>query len=142
MARTYALLARTNWREASLTDLLQLEIDAFDSGRFRLTGPDMRLRPQESLSVGMVIHELATNAAKYGALSKSSGIVHISWGGEDDKFHLSWTETDGPPVQVPQQLGFGLALVKGEIVHRLGGEVETSFDEEGLRMRMSVARDG
>src|SRR5690606_22711118 len=50
-------------------------------------------------------------------------------------------ETDGPPVQVPQQLGFGLALVKGEIVHRLGGEVETSFDQEGLRMRMSVARD-
>ncbi|MQK85056.1 sensor histidine kinase, partial [Escherichia coli] len=127
MARAYGLLSRTNWKEAPLAELVQHEVEAFGSDRFKISGPQVSLIPQQGLSVGLVIHELATNASKYGALSKANGIVDIAWKVADDELQLVWAEKDGPAVKQPDQEGFGLALVKGEIAYRLRGEVETFF---------------
>lgn len=137
MARSYGLLSRSNWKDASVAELLQQEVEALDARRFRLSGPRVHLRPQQGLSLGMAVHELATNAAKYGALSRTEGTVGIRWRVEAGRFTLSWDEKDGPAVDTPERDGFGLALVKGEIEYRLGGQLETSFDPDGLKVRMS-----
>jgi two-component system CheB/CheR fusion protein len=137
MARAYGLLSRANWREAPVGDLIRQEIEAFGAERFVTSGPEMHLRPQQSLSIGMVVHELATNASKYGALAKPAGVVDIAWDVVRGRFQLTWTEKDGPPVTPPERDGFGLSLLRGEIGHRLGGEVETCFDPRGLQVRLS-----
>ncbi len=137
MARSYGLLSRSNWKEASVADLLQQEVEGLGAARFRLSGPGVNLKPQQGLSLGMAVHELATNAAKYGALSKIDGSVDIRWEVEAGQFKLEWDEKDGPAVDTPEREGFGLALVKGEIEYRLGGRVETSFDPDGLKVQIS-----
>jgi len=141
MARAYGLLSRTNWKEASVAELVRQETEAFGVERFRASGPAVSLKPQQGLSVGMVIHELATNAAKYGALGSPGGTVDIRWKVEDGSFELLWEEKGGPPVKKPDEEGFGLSLVKGEIGYRLSGDVETSFDPGGLRVKMSFMLD-
>ncbi|BBK36685.1 chemotaxis protein CheR [Allostella sp. ATCC 35155] len=139
MARAYRLLSRTNWKEASVAELVQQETDGFDAKRFHASGPDVRLPPQQGLSIAMVLHELATNASKYGALSQQMGSVNIRWDVAEGRFQLDWEEENGPPVTPPERDGFGLALVKGEIGYRLGGEVTPHFDPKGLRLQMSFA---
>ncbi|MBZ9936972.1 PAS domain-containing protein [Mesorhizobium sp. BR1-1-16] len=137
MARAYGLLSRTNWKTASVKELVEQEAAAFDAARFQAVGPDLRLEPQYGLPIGMVIHELATNAAKYGALSKNGGTVDIRWELDGPRLKLIWAEKDGPPVVAPDRNGFGLSLVKGEIEYRLRGTVETFFDPDGLKVHMS-----
>ncbi len=137
MARAYALLSRANWKDASVAELIRQETEAFDAARFDLSGPDVHLKPQQGLSAGMIVHELATNAAKYGALSKAGGRVEVRWEVKDARFLLEWKECGGPTVEKPDHEGFGLDLVQGEIGYRLDGEVETSFDPDGLKVQMS-----
>lgn len=137
MARSYEMLSDSNWKDVSVADLVHRVCAAFDAGRFKTAGPPIRLKPQEGLSIGMVIHELATNASKYGALSVPEGAVEISWRVEGGRFMLDWKEHDGPPVAAPKREGFGLSLVKGEIEYRLSGAVDTIFDAAGLKVLIS-----
>lgn len=137
MARSYILLSQTNWTEASVSELVARTVEAFDDARFACEGPDIRLKPQPGISLGMVLHELATNASKYGALSQEGGSVAISWAEEDGTFALDWRETGGPPAAEPEEDGFGLLLIKGEIGYRLSGNVETWFEPDGFRTRIS-----
>ncbi|ODN68515.1 Blue-light-activated histidine kinase [Methylobrevis pamukkalensis] len=139
MARAYGLLSRTNWKNAAIGELVRQEVEAFDAARFDLSGPKGHLSPQQGLSIGMVIHELATNASKYGALSKPGGTVRILWSTDHQRFTLTWQERDGPAVNRPEREGFGLTLVKGEIGYRFGGTVETLFEPTGLIVRISFA---
>jgi two-component system CheB/CheR fusion protein len=132
MSRTYGLLSRTNWKEASVADIVQQEMEVFGTERFQSDGPDLNLSPQHGLSIGMVIHELATNAAKHGALGSPDGVVSIHWTLEEGRFQLVWKETGGPPVESPLKEGFGLSLVRGEVEYRFGGTVGTFFHPEGL----------
>lgn len=141
MSRAYALVSRGNWKEAPVVQLVGQELDAFGPDRFRVTGAPLHLKPQQGLPIGMVVHELATNASKYGALSRPEGTVHIQWNIVDGQFHFVWEEKDGPPVKRPEGEGFGLALVRGEIAHRLGGKLETAFEPKGLQVRISFAVD-
>ncbi|MDX1153820.1 PAS domain-containing protein [Sinorhizobium medicae] len=137
MGRAYGLLTETHWTAAPVDHLIRQEIEAFGTGRFEVNGPDIHLEPQQGLSIGMVIHELATNASKYGALSKSEGKVLVGWQSANGVFRLTWQESDGPPVSEPEREGFGLSLLKGEIGYRLDGEVETFFRPEGLFVRIA-----
>lgn len=137
MARGYSLLSATNWKEALIGELVRREAEAFDADRFSLSGPDIRLTPQQGLSMAMVIHELATNASKYGALSKSGGRVAVTWAKEDDRFILDWKERGGPPVEPADHEGFGLFLIRGEIEYRMAGQVEVEFAPDGLDVKMS-----
>lgn len=137
MARGYSLLSSAHWKEVLIGDLVRREIEAFDADRFSLSGPDIRLTPQEGLSMAMVIHELATNAAKYGALSRARGRIGVTWAKEDGRVKLDWTEVDGPPVEPSDHEGFGLFLIRGEIEYRLAGQVEVDFAPDGLGVKLS-----
>ncbi|MGX9115370.1 CheR family methyltransferase [Mesorhizobium sp. BHbsci] len=137
MSRAYGLLSKERWKEASINELLHQELEPFSIDRFELDGAEVKLSPQQGLSLSMAIHELATNAAKYGALSKRRGRVLLKWSGEGDVFTLAWHEKDGPPVQKPEANGFGLSLLQGEIGYRLGGNVETTFNHNGLEVQLT-----
>ncbi len=137
MSRAYGLLSRENWKEVSIVELARQELEAFGMERFEVDGPDVRLKPQQGLSFGMVLHELATNAAKYGALSAPDGRVLIGWSKEDGRLSATWRECDGPSVKAPDGKGFGLSMLTGEIGYRLGGDVETLFHKDGLEVRFS-----
>jgi two-component system CheB/CheR fusion protein len=132
MARAYGLLSRRNWKNASILQIVEQELEAFDRSRFQVSGADLSLTPQQGLSMGMVVHELATNAAKYGALSNHSGRVEIAWSVPDGQLHFRWKELEGPKVEPPAREGFGLSLVKGEIEYRMHGTVEKTYDPGGL----------
>ncbi|MDX3977462.1 CheR family methyltransferase [Shinella sp.] len=137
MSRTYGLLSREHWKEASVQELISQELSPFGVGRSTLVGPAIKLAPQRGLALGMVIHELATNAAKYGALSETDGRVSVHWSVDDGWFRLIWLERDGPRVSPPQKDGFGMSLLHGEVSYRLGGKVETKFEEQGLSANIS-----
>ncbi|MER9239871.1 chemotaxis protein CheB [Mesorhizobium sp. M0633] len=137
MSRAYSLLSRESWTEASVEELLHQELEAFGAERFELDGKRVSLKPVQGLSFGMAIHELATNAAKYGALSKPAGRIIVKWSVVDGTFKLVWREKGGPRIKEPTDSGFGLTLLRGEIGYRLGGKVETSFRSNGLEAEIA-----
>ncbi len=110
--------------------------------RLRLSGPDLRLRPRAALTLAMVLHELAINAAKYGALATPDGRIAIDWtilGENDDpQLQLTWRESGGPPVEPPERKGFGSVLIERSIRQELNGTAELLFDRSGLICTMNV----
>lgn len=127
MARAYSLLSGESWVDVSMRALFAHEREIYGSDRIRVSGPDIRLKPKQALAVGMIIHELVTNATKYGALSNGSGLVDVEWSASADRLELDWREKGGPKVTAPKQNGFGLKLVKGQIKSQTGGETQISF---------------
>jgi two-component sensor histidine kinase len=101
-----------------------------------LAGPEIRLSPAGALAMGMVIHELATNAVKHGALSGSEGKVAIDWrieGGAERQLVVEWTESGGPVVERPFRRGFGLVLIERSFSHELSGSASVAFEPGGVR---------
>ncbi|WP_312865400.1 MULTISPECIES: CheR family methyltransferase [unclassified Rhizobium] len=137
MSRTYGLLSREHWKEASVHELISAELSPFAAERITVEGPNLKLNPERGLALGMVIHELTTNAAKYGALSNGEGQIDARWNVRNDRFALAWSERGGPVVSEPEAEGFGMSLMQGEISYRLGGDVETKFDPAGLTVDLS-----
>jgi two-component system CheB/CheR fusion protein len=138
MSRAYGLLSRSNWTEASIEDLARQELEPFDLQRITIEGPSTRLKPKQSLSIGMVMHELATNAVKYGALSVPSGHVELEWSRVQGERRLKvlWRERNGPKVTQPTRNGFGLTLVEREVQYNLGGKAEIDFQPNGLSVAL------
>jgi len=136
MARAYALLAQSHWSAVALRDLVQTEADVFGRERIRTEGPDLRLPPRDALALGMVLHELATNAAKYGALSNDAGLVQIRWRQEAQQVLLHWQESGGPQVRPPVENGFGFKLIDGQVTAQMDGEIDTTFAPEGLQIKL------
>jgi two-component system CheB/CheR fusion protein len=144
MARGYELLARENWTEASLSTLLSQELSPFGLERITLSGSDVGLNPKQGLSIAMVVHELATNAAKYGALSTGDGKLELNWSIEISgmrRLTILWREVGGPPVAPPHGRNFGLTLVQNEIEYGLGGEVSVDFASGGLEAKIVIPMD-
>jgi two-component sensor histidine kinase len=117
--------------------LQELEPYGFeDRARFVIEGPDFELRPKTAVALGMALHELATNAAKYGALSKPTGQVRVTWellrSSEPSAIRLRWLETGGPPVQGTQRKGFGSTVIERGLALELDAKVEIDFDPKGL----------
>ena len=141
MARSYELLSRENWTESSLIDLVKTELSPFGLERLSLEGPDVALKPKVALSLGMVLHELATNAGKYGALSVPEGQVSIRWDADigiaGPHLEVHWSEKDGPPVTKPPRRGFGVKLIEKETSYNLGGQAEIDFAPSGLSARLA-----
>jgi two-component system, chemotaxis family, CheB/CheR fusion protein len=136
MARSYSALSRENWTDVDLRELATEELDGLGDGRIDLKGPEMRLKPKQAVSIGMVLHELATNASKYGALSKSDGRVRLAWRRVDGQLFIDWREQDGPAVVPPDKDGFGLELVRQEMSYNLGGGAEIDFAASGLKVSL------
>lgn len=144
MARSYELLSREKWKAASIRDLAVQELTPFDMERTTIAGPDIRLMPKQSLAIGMVLHELATNAAKYGALSVPDGRVEVEWSvppderREEQRLDLRWRERDGPEIAKPKRRGFGLTLVEREAEYTFGGKADIDFDPHGLTVSLDL----
>jgi two-component sensor histidine kinase len=102
-----------------------------------MVGPDVQLGPEEALATGLAIHELATNALKYGAFSAPDGVVNIVWRLENgegrDELVLDWIELNGPPVQAPRRRGFGTTLIERSFAHQLSGKATLNFELDGVR---------
>ncbi|HEY2481260.1 MAG TPA: CheR family methyltransferase [Caulobacteraceae bacterium] len=141
MARSYELLSRENWTRAPLEDLIRLELAPFGLERITLRGPPIQADPKQALSVGMVVHELATNAGKYGALSSETGTVEVSWSRSAVNgaglIEIAWRERGGPEVSEPIRRGFGLKLVEREAAYNLGGAAKIEFQPQGLSATLS-----
>ncbi|HEX2555824.1 MAG TPA: CheR family methyltransferase [Microvirga sp.] len=141
LAQTHTLLTEDYWQTASLTQLLRNELGPYDEEdrRIEVDGPPVELNSEAAVPIGMAIHELTTNAAKYGALS-DRGRVEVRWAlkGEPDRpmLHFAWTETGGPPVRAPTRQGFGSRLLQRVLATQLQAEVHMDFAPEGLRFSM------
>jgi two-component sensor histidine kinase len=151
LAWAHDILTRERWAGASLTTVLSRTMTPHGAGRVDLKGPDLRISPKMALALAMGVHELATNAVKYGALSVDKGQVEIEWRLEDPdkgkdrskaaRLVLEWRERGGPKVTPPKTLGFGARLLERGLAHELGGEVEIRFLPAGVRCLISAPFD-
>lgn len=139
LASAHTILSGANWRSAGIEGIARaaLAVCGEDSPRIAAAGPAVELRPSAALAVALILHELATNALKYGALSARAGQVRIAWQVIDGQLHLDWTETDGPPVQTPSRRGFGSRLLESSIRGQLAGTLALDYAPTGLVCRMA-----
>jgi len=139
LARGHELLTRTNWDTPDLAAVLQAAVEPFETAAISVAGAPMsvRLHPELAINMVMVLHELATNAAKYGALSKDGGEVRIGWTVENGALAIDWRERGGPPVARPSRSGFGTRL-KDAALRGFGGVVQSEFAPDGLSCRLVV----
>ncbi len=145
LSRTHNLLADGDWNGSAIRDILRTETAPYDDGEDRVlaAGPDVRLTPSASLALGMAFHELATNAAKYGALSLPAGQVRVDWrienSGGERRLALDWQESQGPPVSQPTHRGLGSRLIERGLAHQLDGATELRFEPAGLRFVLQAS---
>jgi len=139
LSATHDLLTERNWKGADLRDLLLSEFRPFGAGRYDLSGPGAALSPGEAVALGLVFHELVTNAAKYGALSRDGGTVSVWWTLQDGHLELTWVEHGGPPVALPTRRGFGSRLIERSLE---GGEASLDFAPGGLTCRIVLPLGG
>ncbi|MGE7417491.1 sensor histidine kinase [Methylobacterium tarhaniae] len=144
LSDAHDVLIRGAWAEADLAAVVEgamaPHIDAMD-GRFAAAGPRVGLGPRSVLTLSLMLHELATNAAKYGALSSPTGRVAVTWalaGEAEAMLHLRWEESGGPPVVPPRRGGFGSRLIERSLVHSFGGRVSLRFPREGAVMDLEA----
>lgn len=142
LSETHNLLTRENWEGASLREVISGELDALGGeDRAIVEGPDVQLSPKAAVAIGMAIHELATNAVKYGSLSVARGILSVGWRVRAGNLELDWRESNGPPVTPPGRRGFGSRLLERGLAAELGGSVELAYGEQGVTcfMRLPLA---
>jgi two-component sensor histidine kinase len=138
MAEAHALLSRNRWQGVSLADLVHQELAPFVTvGNTVVEGPHVELTAAATQAMAMVLHELATNAAKYGALSTPQGRVSVRWewrsnGRVPASLKLEWHEQGGPVVTVPAQAGYGASVIGDLVPYELGGAVELKFAPDGV----------
>jgi len=144
LSKAHDQLTMHHWENADLRDLLAGSLAPYaGAGRVVLRGEDLVLRPRAVLTLAMAVHELTTNAAKYGALSIPAGSIEIQWQPvrTDDNqqiLRIEWLEKGGPPVVEPEHRGFGSKLIEGSISAELSGEAKLSFAPEGLRCELAI----
>lgn len=140
LSDTHNLLTANGWERARLRNLIQQEFRPYADDQLRIEGPDITLGPEQALSMGMVLHEMVTNAAKYGALStrESRGRIFLRWTAPDDDgaVQLTWTEEGGPRVAPSTRRGFGSRLIETSIRGVLGGTVASDYSSGALRCEM------
>ncbi len=140
LAASQDLLVRNKWQGADVEDLVRAQLAHFADlvgSRIAVDGPKLRLNATAGQAVGLALHELATNAGKYGALSVETGHVDVRWRLEGDIFMMSWTERNGPPVSSPERHGFGSTVVGSMVERSVGGEVERNYVPSGLIWRLT-----
>lgn len=144
MAQAHDILARSRWEGAGLRMLVEEELRPHrglgpgGGDRVTLAGPELRLKPKAALALNLALHELTTNAAKYGALSVADGVLRVEWRQEGERVLLDWVESHGPPVAVPARRGFGTTVIERGLAYEIGAAVSLDFDPAGLRCRVEV----
>jgi PAS domain S-box-containing protein len=144
MGSTHELLSHRRWLGIPLAELVERELAPYATGsNTEIVGPEVMLSAEAAQTMGMVLHELVTNAAKYGALSSPKGRVSISWqlplnGGANERMILTWRETGGPLVVPPSKSGYGMDVVRDVIPYELGGTVDHVLAPDGARCKMEI----
>lgn len=140
LAESHDLLVRDNWKGSSMPEIVRAQLGHYSDligMQIELLGEPMRVRPDAAQHIGMSLHELATNAAKYGALSTEAGKVRIRWSIEEDadgerRCRLSWQESGGPPVERPRRRGFGTVVIERAVAQALDGKVMIDYAPAGF----------
>jgi two-component sensor histidine kinase len=137
LSLAHNLLTKTNWASVALRELATFTLDGTgaDASRISLNGADILLPPKQALSIAMALHELCTNAIKYGALSNDTGRVSVCWSqttAARPSLELRWNESGGPPVSPPSRRGFGSLLLERTLAQDLEGEVKVAFPNDGV----------
>ena len=144
MAATHQLLSSRQWKGILLSALVRRELAPYATHRnTEIVGPDVTLNPDATQAVSMVLHELTTNAAKYGALSTNDGLVSVRWhrvlnGDADARLRIEWEESGGPAVQTPDRSGYGMEVIRDLLPYELEGAVDLAFASEGVRCRIDI----
>lgn len=147
LAQVHRLLTAHNWRGVSLSELVAAVSEPYTQTggpALRMRGPRLTINSRTAQTLYLLLYELASNAAKYGALSVPEGLVNVTWdvqrsaNGELDTLRLSWEELDGPAVKAPQRRGFGSKLIEKTLSYELGGETKLEFKESGVCCEVSV----
>lgn len=135
LAASHDLLVRESWYGASLRELIQSQLAAYvgdAQAQVKVDGPTVALKPEVAQNLGLALHELAVNAAKFGSLSVSGGQVSITWVLRDGVLALDWRERSGPKVKVRRKKGFGSMVIERNLVRALDAKVDMNFDPDGL----------
>jgi PAS domain S-box-containing protein len=145
LAATHNILAERSWSSVRVGEVLSQEVEPFitsGENRLRIAGPDVRIRPRAAIALGLVLHELATNAVKYGALSSPAGIVAVQLTNdlESPFFSLEWREQDGPAVAEPNRFGFGQTVITRSQQNSVDGGAVLEYPSEGVRCTMRIPR--
>jgi two-component sensor histidine kinase len=134
------LLIQNRWQGVEIEALVRAQLSPFADlmgSRTIARGSKLSLKAVSAQAIGLALHELATNAGKYGALSTDTGRVDVGWGTEGDTFALSWTECEGPPVSAPQRRGFGMIVMQEMAESSVDGMVNLDYAPSGLTWRLT-----
>jgi two-component sensor histidine kinase len=131
LSAAHNLLTDESWTGADLVAVVRASLRTARE-RIRFEGPDMRLRPKSAVALSMALHELGTNALKYGALSAERGAVTVRWSADGGRFRLLWQESGGPPVSPPARRGFGSRMIERGLAAELQGEVRIDWRPDGV----------
>ena len=140
LADAHGLLADRDWAGIGMVELVDSQIGPYviqDEERLTVKGEDVQLPPDHALGLGIILHELASNAARFGALSIDAGKLRIAWTVKDDELHLEWIESGGPPVEQTRDVGFGSRLILRSLDKILGSSVSLDFAPSGVEARIS-----
>jgi PAS domain S-box-containing protein len=137
LSTAHNVLAQSQWVGASLRGLIEKELAPYHSAKIELRGPEIVLHPAAAQTLALALHELATNAAKYGALSTANGRLAVTWSAVGD-FQIVWAETHGPRVAEPTRKGFGSRIITASIEQQLGGKVHFDWRSQGLKCSLSI----
>jgi two-component sensor histidine kinase len=143
LAGTHELLSHSNWRGVALTEVIEREFAPYAGDNAEVSGPSVTLKAEAAQAVAMVLHELTTNSAKYGAFSSEAGRVRLGWywlqnGGAREHLVVDWHEIGGPHILSPPASGYGSSIIRELIPFELGGAVELAFAWDGVRCRLEI----
>ena len=142
LSATHDLLTQSEWGTTPIRSVIEVELAPYANAEDHtvvMEGPDVELAPNDALSMGLAIHELATNAAKFGALSRAGGKVTVIWTLVNEGLaRIDWSESGGPRVTEPQKRGFGTDLIEKIVAHELRHPVELEFLPTGVRCKLLV----
>jgi PAS domain S-box-containing protein len=135
LSNVHAVLTQRSWDSADLNEVIASAVGphrALEKERFEISGPILRLAPKAAVALSMAVHELCTNAIKYGALSVESGRIEIGWSIDQGQFRWSWHERGGPMVSVPTRVGFGSRMIERMLAAQLSAQVKLNYEPSGL----------
>ncbi len=142
LASAHDLLTREHWEGVTIAELVRAATAPLDASRIDASGAPLAITPKAAVALAMALHELGTNAVKYGALSVPGGRVAIGWNVVDDRFTLDWQELGGPVVVKPDRRGFGVKMIERALASDLGGRVKVVFASDGVRCAIDAPRKG
>jgi len=138
LATAHDILTQTSWKSANVVDIVRATADLLAPGRISVDGPLLRVNSRTALALAMALHELGTNASKYGSLANEQGRVLISWSVADGQFDFRWIERDGPAVAPPSRKGFGSRIIEKVLATYVNGVAHSDYRPDGLHFTLSA----